>query len=406
MLQQKISIILIICLGTITTFCEESDNGSTVPGATDGDSDGDSDNDSDGDSDNDSDGDSDNDSDGDSDNDSDGDSDNDTDGDSDNDSDGDSDNDADSDSDGDSDGDADPVCAEQNFSIEAAPVRLMILLDLSNSMNEGTPPKWQQARQALTAMLNNYGNDYELGFDVFPNAVISNICRINQPIKEDCAPNNSQAILTRVNNTQPTQIGSTPLYTGMKNFTQPTYAPGFTDPDPTVSRYLLLVSDGGDVCGVTGNPVAGAATPAQLGNLTGQLLTAGIKTHAIGFGSGVEPDQLNAIVQAGGTGESTFLNAQNQQQLEDALDKIGSSVVSCTYEMDEVDENQVNADEVNFYFDDVVVGQDEDCAQNKGWTWTDDTHSAVEFCKEACDELRSGDVDTISATFGCPTVVV
>ncbi len=392
MTQTSNTILIAICLSIISLACEEGESDARGSGTLDADADTDTDTDTD--------------SDADSDTDSDSDSDSDSDADSDTDSDSDSDSDSDADTDGDADGDADEVCAEQDFAIEAAPVRLMILLDLSNSMNDGTPPKWQQAQQALISMLNKYGNDLILGFDVFPNAIISNICRTNQPVKVDCAPGNASTIINRVNSTQPTQFGSTPLYTGMKNFTNPSYASGFTTPDPAQETYLLLVSDGGDICGVSGNPMGGPASPTQLGKLTGDLLANGIRTYVVGFGSGVEPNELNAIVAKGGTGESTYFNAQNQQELETALDKVGGSVVSCTFDLEEENEGAIDENDVNFYFDSNVVGKDDDCVKNKGWTWTDDTHTSVRFCEDACEELKSGNIGKVTATFGCPTVVV
>ena len=95
----------------------------------------------------------------------------------------------------------------------------------------------------------------------------------------------------------------------------------------------------------------------------------------------------------------------NQADLTTALNQIASSVVSCVYEIDTEETDDVDFDEVNFYFDDEVVYWDEDCTQGIGWRWVDDEKSAVEFCDQACDQLQAGDVDNISATFGCPTEI-
>jgi len=320
----------------------------------------------------------------------------DTDTDSDSDSDSDADTDADSDSDSDTD---DDVCNEQDFNIDAAPVRLMILIDLSGSMDEGNPTKWQQAKQAMTTVLNSYGADLEFGFDRFPNNIW---CGVDNPVVYDSVPDNAQNIINKFNNLSP--VGSTPLFLAMKKFLEDDYAPEFTAQNAT--SYLLVVSDGEDVCGPDGNPVTGATKPAQFTTLTTDLCNKGIKTYVIGFGSGVEPTQLDAIAQAGCTGESTYIDADNQQQLEDAMDSLAASVISCVYEIEKPPEGEVDENDVNFYFDGDVVGKDDGCAQEKGWTWTDDTHTRVEFCKEACEELQAGEVDKISATFGCPSIPI
>ncbi len=54
----------------------------------------------------------------------------------------------------------------------------------------------------------------------------------------------------------------------------------------------------------------------------------------------------------------------------------------------------------------VHFGFDDGCAQNKGWDWTDSTHTAIRFCDEACDTLQAGQVSNVTATFGCKSVPV
>lgn len=340
------------------------------------------------------------------------DSDSDGDSDTDADSDADADSDSDADSDGDSDGDADgneykddDVCGKQEIAIDAAPVRLMILQDISGSMvmddvgNLLPPPnKWSIAKEALAIMLEKYDGDIEFGLDKFPN---NGLCGVNQPPVSDIRPNNAPNIISKLESISPD--GSTPLLLALRKFADPTYAPAFSEGDAT--RYMVVVSDGSDTCGTGGIFGTGVATPQELSNATGNLRNQGIRTFAIGFGLGADESQLNAIATAGDTGFNTFINAQDPAQLEQALDTIGSSVVSCVYDISEQTDD-VDMEEVNFYFEDEVVGLDEGCAKGQGWTWANDEKTRVEFCKEACDQLQTGDVSKISATFGCPTIVV
>ena len=251
--------------------------------------------------------------------------------------------------------------------------------------------------QAITTMLNNWGQEQiDFGLDVFPN---NGMCGVFQPVISDTAPDNASNIITRLNALGPD--GATPLYLALQNFTSTSYAQNFTSPE--AASYLLLVSDGGDTCGTNGNPYGSGATPAQLGTVADQLCANGISTYVIGFGEGVEPDQLNAIVNSGCTGSPTYFDAQNQQQLQEALEEIAESVVSCTYDIEEPDAT-ADPDEVNFYFDNEVVPYDEDCQDGTGWTWTNDEHTQMEFCDEACEKLKTGQVEEISAKFGCPTI--
>jgi hypothetical protein len=323
---------------------------------------------------------------------------------------GDADTDADTDSDSDGDGGDTDVCDGQDFAIERTPVRLMILQDMSNSMNgpEGAPQsKWEQAQVALTTMLASFGGqNIEFGFDVFPDGseppAITD-CGVKAPIIVDAEPGKEQDIIDLL----PSQDahGSTPLHCELKKFTEANYAPKFLAPG--VDKYLLVVSDGADTCGTQCMYLPGA-TAAQLGAITAKLLsTKDIKTIVIGFGEDVAgaEDQLNAIAAAGGTPFDTFIPCADQAALEDALVQISGTVVSCIFDLEDPNA-AADPDKVNFYFDDEVVGYDEGCAKGTGWQWANTEHTKVEFCDEACDRLKSGDVATVSAKFGCKTVPV
>ncbi len=292
------------------------------------------------------------------------------------------------------------ICDEQNFPVEATPVKFLILQDISGSMTDGKPnTKWNVAKTAMSQMLNTYGAMLDFGFDAFPN---NGFCGVHQPLIADSLPNNAQNIIQQMNTIQPD--GSTPLYCALKKFTNLSYAPEFLSAGAT--SYLLVVTDGEDTCGSQCSPpFSSSATAAELSDITTQLCSSGVQTFAVGFGNGVSPAQLNAIAKNGCTGMTSYLIANNQAELEQALDSLASSVASCIYELGEVDED-ADPEETNFYFDGDQIGYDENCAQDTGWTWTDDTYTKVEFCKESCDKLQDGLVSNISATFGCPTIPV
>jgi hypothetical protein len=338
--------------------------------------------------------------------------DSDSDSDSDSDTDTDSDSDTDSDTDTDTNSDSDTICDEQNFQIELAPVRLMILQDMSFSMADpevANPTNWSHAKPALETLLNEWmGEQIEFGFDIFPDGSNGPLqgCLVDDPVQIDCGPGNETAIISYINDNTPNG-NSTPLYCGMENFLDPTYAPTFVAPE--AASYQLIVSDGADLCGegcCTGifNPAC-IATEDEFIALTQDLLAADIMTFVIGFGSGVDEGQLNAIAANGGTDFTDYLYAEDQASLEDALDAIAAAVVSCVYNIDEP-EASADPDNVNFFFDDEIVYYDEDCAVGEGWTWVDEDHTQVEFCDEACQQLQDGLVTEISAVFGCPTEII
>jgi hypothetical protein len=332
----------------------------------------------------------------------------------------DTDTDADSDTDGDSDTDSDTgdaICDETDFSIELAPVRLMILQDMSYSMADPTvadPTNWSHTVPALNTMLSNWtATQIEFGWDIFPDGSSTSLqgCHVDEPVQIDTAPGNEAAIAAYINSHTP-DGASTPLYCGMANFLETGYSPLFQA--ATAASYMLVVSDGKGLCGedccTTLNPFANpqcVTTENELELLTQDLVAAGIGVFVIGFGSGVDADQLNAIASNGGLPApyDQFIPANDQTTLEGALNEIASQVITCIYNIGTPDAS-ANPDDVNFYFDDVIVYYDEDCAVGSGWTWVDAAHTQVEFCPDACDQLQDGSVDNIKATWGCPTEII
>jgi hypothetical protein len=311
-----------------------------------------------------------------------------------------SDADADSDTDGDTDTDSEPVCDEASIDFYQDPVRVMLLQDISSSMAGGN---WTIAKTALGNLLAAFTDtSLEFGLDTFPDRVIGN-CSTESAVVRDCGPDNEDLIVDDLNATS--TIVSTPLYCALHAFIDPDYAPVFSD--VTEDHYLVVVADGEDSCGMVCDGLAGWPTLNDFILLTDTLVALGTKVFVIGFGSNVSPDQLNAIASAGGTAFSTFLVATDEPSLTAAFDTIGSSVVSCTFTLEDPDAT-ANPDQVNFYFsfpDDPIV-YDPGCAAGTGWTWVDEEeHTQVELCEEPCNELKNHEHDEVIVTYGCDTII-
>jgi hypothetical protein len=238
-------------------------------------------------------------------------------------------------------------------------------------------------------------------------------CATNEQVKSDTQPDNTDAIMALLDPIDPD--GATPLFMGMERFLNPDHAPVFSSKD--IESYMLVVSDGEDTCGnkdidfldTDFDPDDMDVTPQELTDLTTDLLqNHEIKSVVIGFGEGANPGQLNAIAAAGGTEFDTYIDASNQQELEDALNKIITSIVSCVYELGEIDSNTADVDKTNIYFNDKddPIGWDEGCKKNKGWDWVDKDKLIIEFCQEACDRLQNEQIDQIIIEFGCDVIVV
>jgi len=318
--------------------------------------------------------------------------------DGDTDTDGDNDADADGDNDADGDGDASDICDQQDFNIEFKPARIMILLDNSSSMTEtlsGGQTKQAQAKQAVITLVSDPANqDKWFGLDIFPD---QGNCGTSLAPPVTIALNNNQKIVDYVTNTY-SPNGSTPLWGALNYYNNQAHATASGLYDPTVNGYIIVVTDGTDTC------FNGLNVTLQITNVVKALVSQyNIKSFAIGFGSGVTASELNAIAKNGGTPITSYLQANNQQQLLDAFAKVAKEAVSCRFQIAASDKD-IDPNKVNFYFDGTVVPQDPN--NKEGWNWVDSQKTTVEFYGKYCEELQAGTVKKVSATFGCPTVVV
>ena len=284
--------------------------------------------------------------------------------------------------------DTSDVCFDVEQGIGATTGRVMLLQDISSSMDDEVngQTKWAIAQSALTNMVTTYGNSIEFGLDFFP---IDTDCGVGTSVAQDAAPNNGDNLAGVLAATQLNR--STPLYDAMSNFLDASYAPAFMadGADP----YLVVVSDGKDSCS--------NIEARDLENLTAQLLTNGIRTFVIGFGSEVDQDQLNAIAAAGGTGFNTYFDAQDETELNAALDSIGQAVVvSCRYQLGEIPDN-ANPAYTNIYFDGVGLTRGTTCTGEVDWIWGDAEMTTIQFCEDACTLLESGGVGQLNVIVMC-----
>lgn len=329
-----------------------------------------------------------------------GDTDTDIDLDNDTDVDSDSDLDVDNDADGDGDGGGD-ICAEEDFDIEFKRARVMVLLDNSGSMTEsaGGSTKEEQAVIAIKTLVTDPVNqDKEFGLDIFPDGTgMDPTCGTNGPPPVPIAVNNQQNIVDYLDNHYDPD-GATPLVNALKYYTNQANATSSGLYEENTNGYIIVVSDGGETCAMF-------QIVSQIRTAVQQLVDQyNIKLFAIGFGSGVSAQELNAIAQNGGTTITTYLQADNLTQLQSAFAQIAEEAVSCRFEITPQDEDEVDLDEVNFYFDGEVVPMDPN--NQNGWNWVDDEKTTMEFYGDFCEQLKNGEVEKVSATFGCPTVVV
>jgi len=222
-------------------------------------------------------------------------------------------------------------------------LRVFILLDQSGSMSDGTPTKWEQARQALhRLMTSETAADVEFGLGAFPS---DGNCEagsgvIIHPVPDATDENVQDYFLGGPS-------GNTPIVTSIEFMAEDTTA---NLNDPAYNNFILLVSDGSDTCytDVDSCLIACMSSPTPLiciaeceaaaEEMTVPALRAAtehlrrdldIRTFVIGFGEGVSDAELTAIAEEGGTVLGAWIPASDVDELAAAFEDVMAEMWEC-----------------------------------------------------------------------------
>jgi hypothetical protein len=281
-------------------------------------------------------------------------------------------------------------CMGQNYSAQSIPPNVLILLDRSQSMNDAITggTKWTIAKKAITDLLAAYGSQIRFGLGAFPGT--TPICTSAQqctagavfvaPASDTAATINS--VLSTATTCQGTPIAETLTallgYKGLSDTTRP--------------NYILLITDGQATCA---DPVP------VVTSLRKQ--TPEVKTFAIGFGSDVDPDQLNSMAQQGGTaivgGPPYYYLANDPASLANAFAAIAGHVLTCSYSLSDVPDDLA---QLYVYQGKQAIARDTSHAN--GWDY-DTKSNQLTFYGAACQALQSGQVSSLVIVYGCPLAI-
>jgi von Willebrand factor type A domain len=278
-------------------------------------------------------------------------------------------------------------CDGELFGSEAVPPNVLIVLDRSRSMLDevGGGPKWDVARAAIDQLTTQYADDVRWGLMLFPG--FDQDCNDGGECTEgavftDPAAGTADAITTLLDDAQTCSFG-TPIAENLDSLVD--YA-GLED--PTRADYILLVTDGMATCN---DPVPSVTTL--------RMQDPEIRTFVVGFGGEVDPDQLNAMAQEGGTalpGDPQYYQADDADGLAAAFADIAGSVLSCVFVLDQA---PPDVDDLYAFFDMMQIPRDP--THGNGWDY-DPTTNTITFYGPACDSIQADEVETVSIVFGCP----
>jgi hypothetical protein len=330
-------------------------------------------------------------------------------------------------------------CGEQMFMVEAVPPNLMIVLDksgsmVSNSWDDDADPmtpnvtRWFTLYGVVDSVVNAFDNEINFGAVLFPSTdAISQLgagaCPVEAVPEVPVAAMNGAAIVAALpdqNSQVGDIIGATPAAAGIQ-----TAMDHLLTLDPNVDRFMILITDGAANCSEDANLAMCPGLGCELMELYDQNLQDKVQeayemydipTFVVGVdiinaltgvGNDGAPeantyDELNEVAMLGGVpqpGMDSFYDAQNQQELDDALTAIAGMAFNCTVPLDPPAQFPEFVDiEING----MMIPKIDDCATEDGWTWVNPNgpYDAIELCGSACDTLA--DNGMLEATFGCP----
>lgn len=282
-------------------------------------------------------------------------------------------------------------CEGEAFEATPSPVNVMIVFDRSGSMedelgNEGS--KWDVGRAAVETLMATTPPAVRFGLMVYPGQDPScndgDFCEAgNIPI--DIGDANREDIVEYLTDSDTCQLG-TPTAETLAALPDVESLQDTTRPN-----YVLLITDGQSTCD---NPTPRVE---DLFDATPQ-----VKTFVVGFGDGVDPDELEDMAEAGGTarqGNPAYYQADNAASLEQALADIVGAVLGCDYTLDLQGEDP---DLLIVYFNGQSVPRD--TTGQSGWD-VDVAANRLSFAGNACVALQSGIVTDLTLVYGCPQIV-
>ena len=275
-----------------------------------------------------------------------------------------------------------PVCGGELFQAAKVSSNMLIALDRSGSMADPIAgvSKWNIARNALNQVVRQYESQIQFGLQIFPTGnTTATQCTI-PPISVTVGPNNADEIGAAMDAGAPggrTPIGAVINACGQVQELQ----------DPTRANYVMLVTDGMETC--NGNGVQAA---------TQNLQQRRIKTFVIGFGSGVDPNNLGQIADAGGTGRPgnpKYWQADDAASLLNAMNSIAQGALGCEFKL-----ASAPPDPSKLYVYVNGVLQNRDPQHANGWDY-DAATLRITFYGSLCQLVATSASAKVNIVYGC-----
>jgi hypothetical protein len=288
-------------------------------------------------------------------------------------------------------------CGGQPLSTAIVIPNMLIAIDRSDSMRQAAGSggsKWNVAKAAVGTIVDMFGDRIRFGLDLWPGT--DQYCTTGGDcsggaVFVDVGPNTAGPIkdflLPITDANEHLCNFGTPIGTAL------TFIGGYSGlKDTSHNNYVLFMTDGIQNC------TADNALDA-VDNLLAS--TPPVPTFVVGFGTGVNAMDLNALAQHGGrprAGDPKYYTANDPTTLVTAFQEIVGAVLSCTFTLS-AQPNDPNR--LFVYFDENPIPRD--ASHTNGWDY-DAASMTLSFYGAICEQVKAGTSGALAVSYGCPVI--
>ncbi len=291
------------------------------------------------------------------------------------------------------------TCGDQMPAFARGKANVLIILDRSTSMGQGkAPTKWDQAVAALDQVATNLADDLRFGLAVFPGAGNTEMCA--DPTLELAMGDHTSAEIQGAYDAPLGPNGATPTRQALHVANQNNWVSDPSDPqDATRNKSIVFITDGSPNCKVGSESDFQVSDQVAVIPEVDAIHAKGIPVYIVGFGSGVNADNLNEMATHGGTDNpddpnNLYYQTNDGAALEAALLSIGSALVSCDLTI-----TGLPTDPTRIYVD---LGGNHLVRDSADGFVYNSTSNSVTLQGAACSSLKANPTTTLSIIFGCP----
>lgn len=303
------------------------------------------------------------------------------------------------------------TCADLGREVTLSPLDLMVLLDVSGSMDYDL--KWVAVKSAMTSFVTQpQFNGLGVGVEYFPQRILCKEDIYATPeIPIGLLPGNSSGILTSLDGQR--MSGGTPTATALAGAVTYLQAHLATPQAAGRKAVIVLATDGvpDETCGGVGS----AARQNTIDNVVevaagAALSSPPIQTFVIGVGK--ELTSLDMVADAGGTDTAVLVDVAGNADVQflAALTQIRKQALGCDFEITDAMLNGDTGARVLFIPNDgtapLLPPNVTDLAacdpMKQGWYWEDPaTMKKVVLCPKTCDTITSGITGSLKVEIAC-----